>query len=1082
MAQVEVSLHPLNVKSGEVCWVTVENRGPSAEKVELRLNDPNDAILPQAIQEIELDPEQSAQLRFEIKAKNRPIVGKTATYPFTISINQQLHQGEVTVTPLLPIWSLGLIALLFLGGTTIALIPRLLRPDIPMSEPAVTVCAEPLMPIFRPKIIATPINGLPQQPQTTLVDAPLPQRAIQSLQFLDLPFPYDGGNENFSSSAEQFRQAVRSGYNGGRVNSYFDHYYPLYPAPSAGNVTQGGESAEPPVGGNMLLYTGELVSTSYSGHPAYDFSPYIPRTATTPLFASADGTVHDVGIHAASGAYYVRIRHTVPNAGDFITTYWHLHPDQFFEAMRPRVGQPIRAGERVGTIGNTGWSTGHHLHFEVRFDRNQDGSFSASEAVDPFGFVPSADFPADPWGIPSSANGTGSISHYLWVHSLGYSAIIPNNGGGTLPATGGGTGGEGLGCAPANSLPPGGTLNWSWSADPAPTTQLAGVGEGCALAVFDANNNAVNQFAQPLRIELPFGDTSNIDPSTLQIHWKNQGSTQYQPLPTELDMARRVAIAYTMQGGHCALLGRPIRDLVAPTTKIEVTGNSFNGAFYDEVTVNLSSDDPNLDRIEYSLDGGTTWQRYKGSFVLKANGVPTPISGEIEEALPLGPGRFVVLASGTDKEGNYENPPRSRLIVIDPSQNPVGSAEPDTPTPTPLPSETATATATALPPTATPTLLPPTATPTPLPTGIPTYTPSPIPSKIPTATPTATVRPTETPTPEPTLYQYQISFNAKETTIVAGNCTSLSWQTNNVGQILLLGQAQPWQGTLSVCPTETTTYQLNVTLFNGQKEIREVTVTVIRPTETATPTAVPILVPTPLKPRDVELPCAPRQLAATMLTWSGTPNATYYEYNVEIDFGQGTGDWDTIGGDFAKETAVNVDLSQYCGYPVRWRVRAYSDAEPNGGKWSDYAYFQIANPAQPDLVVTSWSITQENIDLAGDVAYVPAQVTLYNQGSADASSFKVAIWLRSPRGFFPVSFLSQYGEYYAYVEGLGAGRAITIEGVFLVPIAYQEFNLSASAEVDSCSGEEFAPEGCFVAESRETNNFSAEIPFTLPAP
>jgi murein DD-endopeptidase MepM/ murein hydrolase activator NlpD len=44
----------------------------------------------------------------------------------------------------------------------------------------------------------------------------------------------------------------------------------------------------------------------------------------------------------------------------FSSLYAHL------AGWRVRLGQRIRAGERIGTAGCTGWCTGTHLHFEMR--------------------------------------------------------------------------------------------------------------------------------------------------------------------------------------------------------------------------------------------------------------------------------------------------------------------------------------------------------------------------------------------------------------------------------------------------------------------------------------------------------------------------------------------------------------------------------------------------------------------------------------------------------------------------------------------------------------------------------------------
>lgn len=102
---------------------------------------------------------------------------------------------------------------------------------------------------------------------------------------------------------------------------------------------------------------------------------------TDEVFAAADGTVAYAGDAKALGwpnPYYfnpdfdrtdrvdssagnvVVIRH-VQNGVPFYTTYSHL------AAWTVRAGQSVRAGQRIGTIGDSGFSAGKHLHFELIF-------------------------------------------------------------------------------------------------------------------------------------------------------------------------------------------------------------------------------------------------------------------------------------------------------------------------------------------------------------------------------------------------------------------------------------------------------------------------------------------------------------------------------------------------------------------------------------------------------------------------------------------------------------------------------------------------------------------------------------------
>jgi murein DD-endopeptidase MepM/ murein hydrolase activator NlpD len=116
---------------------------------------------------------------------------------------------------------------------------------------------------------------------------------------------------------------------------------------------------------------------------AADFHAGIDLAARegTPVVAAGGGRV------AFAGSFPLR-RHTrwwrygkmvvLSHHGGYLTVYGHL------ESITVRRGQLLRRGERLGTVGNTGWSTSPHLHYEVRVIR--EGRDEA-EPADPRIFI-----------------------------------------------------------------------------------------------------------------------------------------------------------------------------------------------------------------------------------------------------------------------------------------------------------------------------------------------------------------------------------------------------------------------------------------------------------------------------------------------------------------------------------------------------------------------------------------------------------------------------------------------------------------------------------------------------------------------
>ncbi|MDO4755962.1 MAG: M23 family metallopeptidase, partial [Parabacteroides sp.] len=92
------------------------------------------------------------------------------------------------------------------------------------------------------------------------------------------------------------------------------------------------------------------VTKKYSMHHGLDL-----RARYESVFCMLPGEVIDVGEDDISGKY------TIIQTGDFLISYCHL------SVVIAKKGEKLKAGDIVAISGNSGRSTGPHLHLTCRF-------------------------------------------------------------------------------------------------------------------------------------------------------------------------------------------------------------------------------------------------------------------------------------------------------------------------------------------------------------------------------------------------------------------------------------------------------------------------------------------------------------------------------------------------------------------------------------------------------------------------------------------------------------------------------------------------------------------------------------------
>ena len=88
-------------------------------------------------------------------------------------------------------------------------------------------------------------------------------------------------------------------------------------------------------------------------HTGIDFA----KIKGTPVYATGNGVVISKGYNSGYGNF-IEIQH----AGGFRSFYAHL------SKTLVSVGDSVRMGKYIACVGNSGLTTGYHLHYEIRKD------------------------------------------------------------------------------------------------------------------------------------------------------------------------------------------------------------------------------------------------------------------------------------------------------------------------------------------------------------------------------------------------------------------------------------------------------------------------------------------------------------------------------------------------------------------------------------------------------------------------------------------------------------------------------------------------------------------------------------------
>jgi murein DD-endopeptidase MepM/ murein hydrolase activator NlpD len=139
----------------------------------------------------------------------------------------------------------------------------------------------------------------------------------------------------------------------------------------------------------------------FNGRPALHAGLDFPAEPGTPIVAAAGGLVVAREWHPAYGNLL-----EIDHGNGLLTRYAHA------QSLDVPLGALVRRGQRIATVGNTGRSTGPHLHFEVLVDGvpQDPARFLAGGSGVPALRMAPAPFAQPPRPRPTTARTTGATA------------------------------------------------------------------------------------------------------------------------------------------------------------------------------------------------------------------------------------------------------------------------------------------------------------------------------------------------------------------------------------------------------------------------------------------------------------------------------------------------------------------------------------------------------------------------------------------------------------------------------------------------------------------------------------------------